>query len=87
MEKFGLLGHSLGAAKASLFAATFPEVVESLVMIDLIKPISRRNVDVVEKTKLSIEMHSALEQKIVNNKDKVYTSEEEALEKLLEAAR
>ena len=77
----------MGAAKASLFAATYPDMVESLVMIDLIKPISRKSEDVVEKTRLSIEMHSSLEDKIEKQKDKIYKSEEEALEKLLQAAR
>ena len=87
LPRVGLIGHSMGAAKASLFAATFPDMVESLVMIDLIKPISRKTEDVVQKTRQSIAQHSALEQKISAGKDKVYQSEQEALDKLLEAAR
>ena len=87
LARVGLIGHSLGAAKASLFAATFPDMVESLVMIDLIKPISRKTEDVVQKTRQSIAQHSALEEKMTAGRDKVYKSEEEALNKLLEAAR
>ena len=77
----------MGAAKASLFAATFPDMVESLVMIDLIKPISRKTEDVVLRTRQSITEHSALQEKITAGKDRVYRSEQEALDKLIEAAR
>ena len=67
--------------------AEWNDMVESLVMIDLIKPISRKTEDVVQKTRQSIAQHSALEQKISAGRDKVYRSEQEALDKLLEAAR
>ena len=87
LPRVGLIGHSMGAAKASLFAATFPDMVESLVMIDLIKPISRKTEDVVLRTRQSITEHSALQEKITAGKDRVYRSEQEALDKLIEAAR
>ena len=87
LPRVGLIGHSMGAAKASLFAATFPDMVESLVMIDLIKPISRKTEDVVQRTRQSLAEHSALEQKITAGRDRVYRSEQEALAKLIEAAR
>ena len=87
LPRVGLIGHSMGAAKASLFAATFPDMVESLVMIDLIKPISRKTEDVVLRTRQSITEHSALQEKITGGKDRVYRSEQEALDKLIEAAR
>jgi len=39
-ERFGLLGHSLGAGIASVFAGTFPERVTELFLIDGIGPMS-----------------------------------------------
>ena len=38
--KFSIIGHSLGAGIGALFASLFPSEVETLVMIDLAKPIS-----------------------------------------------
>ena len=34
-KKFTLLGHSLGGGLAALYTAAFPELVESLIMIDM----------------------------------------------------
>lgn len=39
LEKFHIIGHSMGAAIGSLFAATFPEHVLSLTMIDGLGPL------------------------------------------------
>ena len=49
--RFGLLGHSMGAGMAMLYAGTFPERVAGLVMLDLWKPVSRRPDEVVERTR------------------------------------
>lgn len=38
LETFSLLGHSMGAAVSMLFAATFPERVERMVLIDGLTP-------------------------------------------------
>jgi len=37
-KKFGLMGHSRGAMVATLFAATFPEKISSLVLIEAVVP-------------------------------------------------
>ena len=41
LERFGIIGHSAGANSGFLFAATHPEVVSFLVMLDIVKPIAR----------------------------------------------
>ena len=43
LEQFSLVGHSLGAGVSAAFAASFPERVGKLVMIDGIGPISGRD--------------------------------------------
>ena len=53
----------------SLFAATYPEMVEALVMIDLVKPIGRKMEDVVEKTRMSIESALKIQDKIATTPD------------------
>ncbi len=35
LDRFSLLGHSMGAGMALLFAATHPEMVERLIMLDV----------------------------------------------------
>ena len=87
VARFGLLGHSMGAGMCSLFAAVYPEMVEALVMIDLVKPIGRKMEDVVEKTRMSIESALKIQDKIATTPDKVFPSETEALNRLQEAAR
>lgn len=53
-----LLGHSMGAAVASLFAALYPEKVKALIMLDMLGPIS------TEAKKLPAQMRKA-----INNKE------------------
>ena len=40
VPKSNLLGHSMGGAVVALFAGIFPELVEKLVLIDSMGPIS-----------------------------------------------
>ena len=71
---------------ASIFAATYPEMVEALVMIDLVKPVGRRIESVVERTRLSVDNQISVEEKIQASNGRVYKSEEEALSRLLDDA-
>ena len=48
-----ILGHSMGASMCMLFAATHPEMVRRLIMIDSFKPMSRDPSLVVDMTRLS----------------------------------
>ena len=56
-QKFVLMGHSLGAGVAILYAAVFHELVEKLVLIDGIGPISARADTACERMRKSIEAH------------------------------
>ena len=85
-DKFGLLGHSMGAGLSSLFAATYPEMVEALVMIDIVKPVGRKTEDLVQKTRQSIDLFFTIEDKIAKG-EKVYASEDEAFKRLQDGAR
>ena len=71
----------------SVFAGTFPEMVEALIMIDLIKPVGRKTDELIEKTRLSVDSFLALDAKLRrDNPEKVYKTEEEALQRLLDGA-
>ena len=41
LEKFGIIGHSMGANYGFLFASTHPEMIHFLIMLDITKPITR----------------------------------------------
>ena len=86
IDKFGLIGHSMGAGMSSIFAATYPEMVQALVMIDLVKPVGRPRENVVERTRLSVDNQISIENKLSQPNNKVYKSEQEALDRLLEDA-
>ena len=85
-DSFGLLGHSMGAGIASLYAATFPEKIKALIMIDLIKPVSRRTDELVERTRNAVEGRLDFEAKAAARPEKVYPTFEKALERLIEGS-
>lgn len=84
-ESFGLLGHSMGAGIAGLYAATFPEHVKALIMLDLIKPTSRRVDELVDRTRNAILSELELERKAARP-EKVYSTYEAALNRLMESS-
>ena len=81
-----MLGHSMGAGIASLYAATFPEQIKALIMIDLIKPVSRRVDELVERTRNAVQSRLDLEAKMSSRPEKVYPTYEEALARLIESS-
>jgi len=85
-NSFGLLGHSMGAGIASLYAATFPEQIKALIMLDLIKPVSRRVDELLDRTRQAVESRLELETKMASRPEKVYPTHEEALARLLESS-
>jgi pimeloyl-ACP methyl ester carboxylesterase len=58
-EKFHLLGHSLGACVASIFAGTFPERISSLLLIEGIGPLSRIEMETPEAFAFYIKKRNA----------------------------
>ena len=82
------MGHSMGGGLGCFFAATHPEMVEGLVMLDMIKPapVSRNTSDMISRTRLSLDTFIKLEDKIVHKGEKVYETEEEAVKRLKEGA-
>lgn len=55
LEKFGFIGHSMGANYGFLFAATHPEMVDFLIMLDIVKPISRPLEATVTRARKSVD--------------------------------
>lgn len=82
-KKFSLIGHSMGGGMASLYAGTFPEQVQALIMLDLIIPMPRPHEVLVERTKDSIIQALAMEKKTEETPPKVYPTYESILERLM----
>ncbi len=76
-DRFDLLGHSLGGAVATLVAATFPERVKQLALIDAIGGLTTPAELTPEKLRESI-----IDQAVIANKPKRYYSDMQAALKL-----
>lgn len=59
VERFALLGHSLGAGVASLFAASWPEAVTKLGLIENLGPLADEEEGFSPNLRASIEQHQA----------------------------
>jgi len=90
-EKFSFLGHSMGGNFGCLYASVFPEKLKCLVMLDVLGPAvhgdSREAKLVVEQTRRSISAMLEIEHKSENKPEKIYSTYEETLERLVEAAK
>lgn len=81
-DRFILLGHSLGAGIASLIAATFPERVEKLCLVDGIGPMSGADSSCPERLRRSI-----VKRRLQGYRHSVHASVESALEARLRVTR
>ena len=87
-DTFGIMGHSMGAGLSSLFAATHPDMVKALVMIEVtaLRPIRQLD-EFVEKTRESLEIFSKLEKKVAKGSQSGFKSLDDAVERLQIASR
>jgi pimeloyl-ACP methyl ester carboxylesterase len=74
-QRFDLIGHSRGAVIASLFAATFPERVSHLVLLDAVGP------EPVPESEFPVQMRRFLQDKgrLLEKDNRVFASVEEAV--------
>jgi pimeloyl-ACP methyl ester carboxylesterase len=54
-DKFTILGHSMGGGLGSLFAGTFPDVIERLILIEALGPVTREANEAPENLALAIQ--------------------------------
>ncbi|GGB90289.1 alpha/beta hydrolase [Marinobacterium zhoushanense] len=59
LQKVHLLGHSLGAAVASVLAAVLPERIQSLVMLEGLGPLTIEAADMPEQLQAALEWHTS----------------------------
>lgn len=83
LENFIILGHSMGAALGLFFASIFPKIVDTIIAIDMIKPLSFPAEELAKRTSDGIKLFLNLDEKI-NSKPPVY-DHKTAIQKLIEA--
>lgn len=76
-QKVHIVGHSLGAIVASIFAGTFPDMVDKLVLIEALGPISADADDTKSQLEKSIVSRYKAQTKIPSNRE--YASIESAV--------
>lgn len=76
-NKVHLIGHSLGAVVASLFASTFPEMIDKLILIEGFGPITADPKETRQQLKKSINIRYKAQ--IKRSSDKGYKSVEQAI--------
>ena len=75
-DRLILLGHSMGASVATLFAGTFPEKVDKLVLLEALGPLTSPADEAPERLKRSLSQYAQLPQK----KLPIYATVERAIE-------
>jgi pimeloyl-ACP methyl ester carboxylesterase len=85
---FHLVGHSMGAAVASLYAASFPEQVHSLILLDGAGPIARSAQDVAKHVRQHVQRRQQQQQQPHGKKPpRVYESLNLAVQVRCQTAR
>eukprot|EP00088_Acartia_fossae_P054686 TRINITY_DN6302_c0_g1_i7.p1 TRINITY_DN6302_c0_g1~~TRINITY_DN6302_c0_g1_i7.p1 ORF type:complete len:325 (-),score=56.57 TRINITY_DN6302_c0_g1_i7:456-1430(-) len=86
-DKLSLIGHSMGGGLSACYTGLFPEKVDTLIMIDLVKPVCRPVEKLVSKTRECVEQQLGIEERFRDNlHGKVYKSWEEAFQRLKDGA-
>ena len=75
IKSFGIIGHSMGANYGLLFAATHPEAVDFLIMLDIAKPISRPLEATVTRARKGVDDFLSCEENSIQKLPKEHTLE------------
>jgi len=75
-EKFNILGHSLGAGLGVYFSSVYPSMVDKLIMIDMIKPMSTDSGSTPEAMAAGLNEFLEMEGRLNIEMSKSFTHEE-----------
>jgi len=80
-RRFGLLGHSLGGAIASVLAAASPERIEQLLLIEALGPLTGEADQALQQLQRALDQRASLQAKAL----RVFTSEDDAVKARMQA--
>ena len=84
-SRFTYMGHSMGAVVGIIFCATFPELVDSFILVDIIKPWSEEAHQFAPKLRKYFDSYFSNESKV--NLPPLIYSKEELIQKTVEGSR
>lgn len=87
LERLSLMGHSLGAGVCAIWAGTFPERVERLVMLEGLGPLTQEASTAPVRLRQALERETAKARAAAKRTAPVYADRESVLERLLQANR
>lgn len=73
---FSILGHSMGGYIGIFYASLFPENIEKVIAIDIVKPLTFKSEDLASMAASSINSYIAIEEKLISSKIPKYSKEE-----------
>ncbi|XP_023224500.1 serine hydrolase-like protein 2 [Centruroides sculpturatus] len=82
-KKFSIIGHSWGSEFAITFSSMYPEMIDKVIGIDLLKPVTYSVEGISSKIKRKIDEYKAEQEKIKNNSNPPVYTKEEATKRLL----
>lgn len=82
-KKFSIIGHSWGSELAIIFSSMYPELVDQVIGIDLIKPVTYSNENVSARIKKNIDQYREEQKKIKDKFNQPIYTKEEAINRLL----
>ncbi|XP_051983336.1 serine hydrolase-like protein [Xyrauchen texanus] len=85
-KRFSIIGHSMGGNVAGMFSALYPEMVESVVLLDSYGFLPTNMSRMVQLIKKGMDQHVMYDNEADDKKEKVYTYEK-AKERLMSANR
>lgn len=75
-HRFSILGHSMGGFIGIFYASLFPDSIDKVIAIDIVKPLTFKSEDLASMAASSINSFLAIEEKLVSSKTPVYGKDE-----------
>lgn len=75
-HRFSILGHSMGGFIGIFYASLFPDSIDKVIAIDIVKPLTFKSEDLASMAASSINSFLAIEDKLASSKTPVYTKDE-----------
>lgn len=82
-KKFSIIGHSMGCELAIVFSSLYSEMVDRVIGIDFIKPVTYSGENIVVGIKWNIEAYRAMQEKILDKSNLPIYTKNQAIKRLV----
>lgn len=84
-KKVSLMGHSMGGYVSIFFASLFPDLVDKVISLDIIKPLTFKSDDLSKSTANAVETFLAIENKLASSEAQPTYTCEDGMKRLIQA--